>query len=325
MPYDSGIGRKKQRSRDMRRRAFVASVAAAGASLAARGSLDAQSDAGTPVGTEGDDMTDTTPQTGYASVNGLDMYYEIHGSGGVPLVLLHGGLSTVEVDFGTMLPILAQTRQVIGIEQQAHGHTADIDRPLSFPQMADDTAALLSQLGIGQADVFGYSVGAAIALQLAMRYPELVRKLVLATPVINAAGQHPGLREGMEFLTAEAMAGTPFAEAYARVAPNPDDWPTLIEKIKQLSRETEDLSPADVEAIAAPALIVIGDSDIVRPEHGVEVFRLFGGGVAGDVVGLPASQLAVLPGTTHITLVHRAEWLTPMITEFLDAPMPQER
>ena len=124
--------------------------------------------------------------------------------------------------------------------------------------MTDDTAALLGELGVGQADIFGYSVGAAIALQLAMRYPELVRNLVLAMPVINAAGQHPGLREGMEFLSAEAIAGSPFAEAYARVAPNSDDWPILIEKIKQLSPETEDLSSADAEAIAAPVLFISG-------------------------------------------------------------------
>jgi pimeloyl-ACP methyl ester carboxylesterase len=308
----------------MRRRTRIASALTAGTSLVGPRLGFAQEDGGSVTPTMGGEaMTETAVHTGYAPVNGLNMYYEIHGGGGVPLVLLHGGLSTIEVDFGRMLPSLAQTRQVIGIEQQAHGHTADIDRPLSFPQMTDDTAALLGELGIGQADIFGYSVGAVIALQLAMRYPELVRKLVLATPVINAAGQHPGLREGMEFLSAEAMAGSPFAEAYARVAPNLDDWPILIEKIKQLSRETEDLSPADVEAIAAPALIIIGDSDIVRPEHGVEVFRLFGGGVAGDVVGLPASQLAVLPGTTHITLVHRAEWLTPMIEAFLVMPIPE--
>jgi pimeloyl-ACP methyl ester carboxylesterase len=308
----------------MRRRTFVATIGAAGASLATPGSLLAQSAAGTPAGTsEGDEMTDTAPQTGYAAVNGLDMYYEIHGSGGVPLVLLHGGISTIEVDFGRMLPALVRTRQVIAIEQQAHGHTADIDRPLSLPQMADDTAALLQQLGIEQADFLGYSVGAGIALELGIQYPRLVRKLVLATLIVNEGGYHPGHLEGMAGLSAEATAGSPFAEAYARVAPHPEAWPTLIEKIKQFSQEAEGWSPEEIEAIAAPALIVAGDSDIVRPEHAVEVFRLFGGGVAGDMVGLPDSQLAILPGTTHITLVHRAEWLTSMITEFLDAPMPE--
>ena len=268
-------------------------------------------------------MTDTAPQTGYAEVNGLQMYYEIHGSGGIPLVLLHGGISTIEVDFGRVLPALAKTRQVIAIEQQAHGHTADIDRPLSLPQMADDTAALLQQLGTDQADIFGYSVGAGIAVELAIRYPELVRKLVLATLIINEGAYYPGHLEGMAGLTAEAMAGSPFAEAYARVAPHPEDWPTLIEKIKQFSGEAEGWTPEAIQAIAAPALLIFGDSDIARPEHAVEVFRLFGGGVAGDMVGLPPSQLAILPGTTHITLVHRAEWLTSMITEFLDSLMPE--
>jgi pimeloyl-ACP methyl ester carboxylesterase len=119
------------------------------------------------------------------------------------------------------------------------------------------------------------------------------------------------------------LTGSPFAEAYAEVAPNPDDWPALIEKIKTFAAAAEGWSAEDIEAIAAPALIIAGDSDIVRPEHAVEVFRMFGGGVPGDMVGLPASRLAILPGTTHITLVQRPEWLLPMITEFLDAPLPE--
>jgi pimeloyl-ACP methyl ester carboxylesterase len=270
-------------------------------------------------------MADTAAsQTGYAAVNGLNMYYEIHGTGR-PLVLLHGGLSTIDVDFGRVLPGFAKSRQVIAIEQQAHGHTADVDRPLTYEQMADDTAALLRHLGIENADFFGYSVGAAIAMVLAMRRPELVGKLVLATPVFNREGLHPGLLEGMEQLTPEMMAGSPFQEAYARLAPRPQDWPTLIEKIKQLDREWVGWPAEAIQAIQSPTLIVVGDSDIVRPEHAVEMFRLLGGGVAGDVAGLPKSRLAVLPGTTHITLVHRADWLLSMITEFLDAPVPEAK
>ncbi len=268
-------------------------------------------------------MADTAPQTGYADVNGLRMYYEIHGAGGVPLVLLHGGISTIGIDFGRVLPGLAETRQVIGIEQQGHGHTGDIDRPLSNAQMTDDTAAQLGLLGVEQADFLGYSVGAGIALELAIRYPELVRKLVLMTLIVNESGYHPGHLEGMAMMQPEMLAGSPFAEAYAEAAPNPDDWPALVEKIKAFAIAAEGWPAEDIQAISAPALIVAGDSDIVRLEHAVEVFRLFGGGVPGDMVGLPASRLAVLPGTTHITLVHRAGWLQSMITEFLDAPMPE--
>ena len=268
-------------------------------------------------------MTDTTPQTGYAEVNGLRMYYEIHGAGGVPLVLLHGGISTIAVDFGAILPGLAETRQVIGIEQQGHGHTADIDRPLSTAQMADDTAALLLELGVERADVVGYSVGAGIATELAIRYPKLVRKLVFMTLIINESGYYPGHLEGMAQIQPEMLAGSPFAEAYAEVAPNPEDWPALIEKIKTFSASEEGWSEEAIQGIAAPALIISGDSDIVRPDHSVEIFRLFGGGVPGDMVGLPASQLAILPGTTHISLVQRPEWLLSMIVPFLDAPLPE--
>ncbi len=266
-------------------------------------------------------MTTADPQTGYASVNGLDMYYEVHGTGR-PLVLLHGALSTTSVDFGAVLPSLAKARQVIAVEQQAHGHTADIDRPLTTKAMAADTVALLRQLGIEQADLFGYSMGAAIALQIAVDHPDLVRKLAVASLAHTHDGLHPGLLEGLEQLTPEALAGTPFQQAYAREAPNPEDWPTLVAKVKDLNSRILEWPADAIQSIAAPTLIIIGDSDIVRPEHAVEIFRLLGGGVVGDVAGLPRSQLAVLPGTTHITLVHRGDWLSSMIGEFLDTPVP---
>jgi pimeloyl-ACP methyl ester carboxylesterase len=266
-------------------------------------------------------MTTTDPQSGYASVNGLDMYYEVHGTGR-PLVLLHGALSTTSVDFGAVLPSLAKARQVIAVEQQAHGHTADIDRPLTTELMAADTAALLRQLGIDEADVFGYSMGAGIALQMAIEHPDLVRKLAVASAAYTHDGLHPGLLEGLEQVTPEALAGTPFEQAYAREAPNPEAWPTLVAKVKVLNSQIPEWPADAIRSIAAPTLIIIGDSDIVRPEHAVEMFRLLGGGVIGDIAGLPRSQLAVLPGTTHITLAHRGDWLSSMIGEFLDAPVP---
>jgi pimeloyl-ACP methyl ester carboxylesterase len=269
-------------------------------------------------------MAISTPQTGNAPVNGLRMYYEIHGSGR-PLVLLHGALSAIGTSFGMLLPTLAETRQVIAVEQQAHGRTADIDRPLTIEQMAEDTAALLKHIGIEQADFFGYSMGAGIALQIAIKHPDLVRKLVLAAVTYNSNGFHPGLLAGMEQLQPEHLAGTPFQEEYARTAPKPEDWPELIAKVKQMNRQIPDWPAEAIQSIKAPTMIIIGDSDIIRPEHAVEMFRLLGGGVPGDNVGLPNSQLAVLPGTTHVTLILRAEWLLSMITAFLDAPMPEAR
>lgn len=266
-------------------------------------------------------MTTTEAQTGYAPVNGLAMYYEVHGTGR-PLVLLHGNLSAINVDFGRILPSFAKSRQVVAVEQQAHGHTADIDRPLSIRLWAEDTVALLRHLGIEQADVFGYSSGSAVAMQIAIEHPELVGKLVLASASYRLDGLHPGLLDGIQQLQPEHLAGTPFQEEYARIAPNPDDWPTLISKIKQMDADLPEWSPEDIQAIKAPTLLIIGDSDIVRPEHAVEMFRLLGGGVVGDIAGLPRSRLAVLPGTTHITLVHRGDWLSSMVGEFLDAPAP---
>jgi pimeloyl-ACP methyl ester carboxylesterase len=266
-------------------------------------------------------MTANAPQTGYAPVNGLQMYYEIHGSG-QPLVLLHGAFSAIGTSFGALLPDLARGRQVIAFELQAHGHTADIERPMTIEQLADDVAAAIRHLGIERADIFGYSLGAGIALHLAIRHPDAVRKLVLASVSYTMAGLHPGLMEGMGEMSHEMLVGSPWHAEYLRIAPRPEDFPTLFAKKSEMDRKIPDLSAEAIRSIKAPTLLVIGDSDIIRPEHAVEMFRLLGGGVAGDMAGLPSSQLAILPGTTHVTLVSRADLLIPIVTPFLDAPMP---
>jgi pimeloyl-ACP methyl ester carboxylesterase len=262
------------------------------------------------------------PRGNYVSVNGLEMYYEIHGTG-QPLVLLHGAFSAIGTSFGNVLPELAKTRRVVAFEMQAHGRTADIDRPLSMEQMADDTAAALRQLGIEEADFFGFSLGAGVALRVGIRHPEMVRKLVLASVSYRLDGVHPGLMEGLAEMKPEMMFGSPWHEEYMRIAPRPEDFATLFAKKTQMDREIQDLPAEAIETIEAPTLLIIGDSDIVRPEHAVEMFRLLGGGVMGDLVGLPKSRLAILPGTTHATLVERGEWLASMMGEFLDAPMPE--
>jgi pimeloyl-ACP methyl ester carboxylesterase len=280
---------------------------------------------------EGSEMAQTGRQTGYAPVNGLQMYYEIHGEGGVPLLLLHGAFSNIETDFSQLLPLLAANRQVIAVEQQAHGRTADFDRPLSYEQMADDTAALLDSLDIDQVDVFGYSFGSATGLELAIRHPELVRKLILAGGAsYRPDGLHPQFFEINEHLTADALAanlaGTPWQETYARIAPNPDDWETLVGKKMDLDSNWRGWSDERIQAVAAPVMLMIGDSDIVRPEHVIELFRLLGGGVPGDLTGLPKSQLAILPGTTHVTIMwENVDRLASMAEAFLAAPMPADQ
>jgi pimeloyl-ACP methyl ester carboxylesterase len=259
------------------------------------------------------------PGGSYADVNGLKMYHEIHGTGS-PLVVLHGAFMTIG-GMGAFVSALAETREVIAVELQGHGHTADVDRPLSYEQMADDVAALIGHLGIERADVFGYSMGGGAALQLAMRHPELVRKLVVVSASSTSEGVYPEVWEGIEQVSPELFAGTPWKEEYDRVAPNPDAFPTLVEKLKQLDLRPFSWPLEEISAISAPTMVVIGDSDGTTPEHAVELFRLRGGGVFGDLAGLPDARLAVLPGTTHVGLIGRADWLVPMITEFLDAPL----
>lgn len=269
------------------------------------------------------ESTDTAPvRAGYAPVNGLDMYYEVHGAG-QPLVLLHGAFSAIGTSFQHVLPGLAKTRQVIGLEMQAHGRTADIDRPLSPEQMADDTVAAVEHLGIEKADFFGYSMGSDVALHVVVRHPDVVRKLVLASATYTLSGVQPGLMDGLAEMKPEMMVGSPWHEEYLQIAPRPEDFTVLFEKKTQMDRELTDFSAEAISAIKAPTLLIIGDSDLVRPEHAVEMFRLLGGGVFGDTpAGLPASQLAVLPGTSHVTLVDRVDLLLAIIPPFLDAPAP---
>src|SRR5215218_1603501 len=241
---------------------------------------------------------------------------------GQPLVLLHGAYMTIDA-MGEVVPALAETRKVIAVELQGHGRTADIDRPLSYEQMADDVAALLEHLVIEKADVFGYSMGGGDALQVAIRHGEVVRKLVVASASYTSDGMHPELLEMIPTLTPEAFAGSPVEEAYLRTAPNPDDFPMLVAKLKRLDMEPFAWPPEDIRGIAAPTLLIVGDSDASRLEHAVELFWLLGGGVMGDLAGLPKSQLAVLPGTSHFIppgsgVLDSAAWLVPIIPPFLD-------
>jgi len=258
----------------------------------------------------------------YAKVNGLELYYEIHGSG-MPLVLIHGAFSAIGTSFGKFIPGLERTRQVIAVELQGHGHTADIDRPMSLEQHADDVAALLHHLDIEQADVFGYSMGAVVALHMRLRHPELVRKLVFMSASFNMNGIHPGIMDALGDMKPEMMYGSLWHEEYMRIAPRPEDFNRLFAKKTEMDRNTQDIPAEKIQAIRAPVMLIFGDSDLVRPEHAVEMFRLLGGGVFGDMAGMPKSQLAILPGTMHSTMRERADWLVPMITEFLDAPLSE--
>jgi pimeloyl-ACP methyl ester carboxylesterase len=278
-------------------RTFIATTAAAGAVLAA------------------------STQTGYAPVNGLKLYYEVHGTG-APLVLLHGGLGATDM-FAEILPSLSSGRRVIAVDLQAHGRTADIDRPLSFEAMADDVAGLLKHLKIDRADVMGYSLGAGVALRTAVQHPDVVRKLVLVSTAFKRDGWYPEIVAGMSQMgpaAAEPMKQTPMYQLYARVAPRPADWPVLIIKIGDLLRKDYDWSK-DVTAIKAPTLLVFGDADAVRPAHAVQFFELLGGGKKDggwDGSGVSNARLAILPGLTHYN-IFSSPGLAGAVTPFLDA------
>lgn len=259
----------------------------------------------------------------YALVNGVNMYYEIHGEG-EPLVLLHGGLGGI-VEFGQLLPLLAETRQVIAVELQGHGHTADIDRALSYEVLADDVAALIQYLGYEKADVMGFSLGGGVALQIAIRHPEVVNKVLLvSTPYIREQIR-PEFLTGMSAMNAEAagaMLETPMYQYYSSVAPQVEDWATLVGKVGEMLSQDYDWSE-DVAAVEVPVLVLVGDSDMISSSHATELFKLLGGDVAGDFVGLPTSQLAVLPRTTHFSILTRTDLLLPMLSSFLDTPLTE--
>lgn len=257
----------------------------------------------------------------YADVNGLRMYYEVHGRdrGEPPLVLLHGAFSANPSSWGELIKPLARTRQVIAIEQQGHGRTADVvDRPFRLDSMARDTVGLLDRIGVEKADFYGYSLGAGVALTIGLNHPERVDRLVLQSLAIDNGGYHPGHAEAMESVTPDMLKQTEFYAEYVRLNPHPENFDLLVEKVKEFMRTAQPFPRAAIQAMRAPVLTVIGDSDIIRPEHAVELFRLAGGGVNGDITGLPKSRLAILPGTTHITSVYQVEQLVSLVPAFLD-------
>jgi pimeloyl-ACP methyl ester carboxylesterase len=251
-----------------------------------------------------------TQASGYAPVNGLNMYYEVHGTGR-PLVLMHGGLHTIDLSFGQVLPGLAASRRAIGVELQGHGHTADIHRPFTLVGLADDIVGLLDLLGIERADVFGFSLGGLVATQLAVTRPERVDRVVLAASHFHPDGYYDDIRDPALFATSTRMpTEQDFAamrEAYERVAPDPAHFTDFAEKVSTAVGTFTGWSADELGSIKTPTLIMVGDNDFVRVEHAAEMRDL-----------IPDSRLAVLPDTTHIQLTQRAELVVPIVERFLD-------
>jgi pimeloyl-ACP methyl ester carboxylesterase len=252
------------------------------------------------------------------------MYYEIHGSGGTPLLLLHGGLFNIDLQFGELLPSLAAGRQVIAADFQAHGRTNDIDRPLGTQGLASDVVGLLQHLDVPQVDVFGFSVGGAVALYLAIKHPELIRKAIISSVSFHPDGDRPENAEAVGEMKVEMIAGTPMEQEYLAKSPHPDreHLQVLLNKLGSYDTGASGWSDDDIRGIAAPTLITVGDCDAVKLEHAVRFLQLRGGDVNGDFVGVPTSQLAVFPGTTHFFGLARTDLVRDVALTFLDAPMP---
>jgi pimeloyl-ACP methyl ester carboxylesterase len=258
----------------------------------------------------------------YADVNGLSLYYEERGSGD-PLVLLHGGIGSGEM-FVALVPELEAGRRVITVDLQGHGRTADIDRPFSPEDMADDVAALAEHLGLAQIDLMGYSLGGEVALRTAIQHPALVRRLVLVSIPCRRDGNHPEVVTAMDEMhpgVAEVMKQSPAYALYSRIAPRPEDWPVLIAKTSDLLKVDYDWT-AETAELSAPTMLIYADADSVRPAHIVEFFGLLGGGLSDagwDGSARPTARLAVLPGTTHYD-VFMSPMLGAAVIPFLDAP-----
>lgn len=258
--------------------------------------------------------------SGYASVNGLKMYYEIHGSG-APLVLIHGAGSTIQTSFGRVIHSFAKERKVIAVELQGHGHTPDTNRPGTFEQEADDVAALLKYLKIERADFFGFSNGGNTSMQIAIRSSNLMRKLVLGSTFFKKDGLYMTFWESLNHSTLSDMPQQ-LKDAYTKVAPNANNLSRMYEKDKKRMLEFEDWKAEDIHSIDAPTLILIGDKDVIRPEHAVEMFRLF-----------PQARLSILPGAHGAYIGEVASGMehskipnlaVSIIEEFLNEPMPKK-
>ena len=256
--------------------------------------------------------------TGYAPLGDLRMYYEIHGSGGTPLLLLHGGLFNIDLQFGEVLPGLAANRQVIAADFQGHGRTNDIDRPLSTSGLVADVVGLLDHLGLAQVDVFGFSIGGAVALQLAIEHPDRVRRAVVSSAVFHPSGERGQNSEAVGSMTVDMIAGTPMHADYLAKSPHPDKLQDLLDKLGAYEAGPG-WSDDDIRGYPAPTLITVGDADMVKLEHAVRFLQLRGGDVNGDFDGLPASHLAVFPGSTHFSGMARTDLVLPAVTSFLDA------
>ena len=261
--------------------------------------------------------------TGYAPVNGLKMYYEIHGSG-EPVVLLHGAFMAITDDWTVWIGELSKTRKVIAVDMQGHGRTADIKRDITYENLSDDVAGLLDYLKIPSADIIGYSLGGGVAMQCAIRHPEKVRKVVSISAPFRRDGWVKEANDAWPNFTWEVFKGTPAEVEWKKLNPAPDGFPDFFNHIKAMALRPYDFGADKFKATKAPMFFIHGDADGVRLDHIAEMYRLKGGDLHGDMHPHPESRLAILPNTTHVTLMNRMTTIVPMVNDFLDAK-PQKQ
>lgn len=261
------------------------------------------------------------PAGNRVEVNGMQMYYEVSGEGD-PLIILHGAYMNIPA-MGAIVGKLAETHKVYAIEFQGHGRTPDIDRPITYPNLADDVAEFMDAVGLKKADIFGYSMGAIAGLQLAIRHPEKVNKLIMASGAYDFEGWQPAFKAFIPKMTVEMFVNMPLADDYRKLAPNPDGFPALVEKLIQLEKEPMAWE-ADVKALKTPVLIIAGDADAATLEHLVAMFRLLGGGVMGDMgKPLATSRLAILPASAHTAVITQTDLLIAFVEPFLKGETPK--
>ena len=264
-------------------------------------------------------LAQSEPAGGYAEVNGMRMYYEVSGEG-EPIVVLPGAHMNI-ITMGKIIPLLAETHKVYALEFQGHGRTNDIDRPITYENLADDVAALMDELGLEQADVFGYSMGAGAGVQLAIRHPDKVEHLVAASVSYSSEGWQQVYKDMIPQMSMEMFA--PFEEQWKALSPNPDGFEAFIDKMIALEHEEFDWRE-DVQALETPVLLITSDADVTVLEHSVELFRMLGGGIMGDMgQPLPKSRLAVLPATSHTAIITQTGLLMGFIEPFLKDETPK--
>ena len=258
------------------------------------------------------------PVTGYATVNGLKMYYEVHGTG-EPLVMLHGAFMAISGDWQDWVNELAKTRKVIAVEMQGHGRTADINRDITSANLADDISGLLDHLKIPRADVLGYSLGGGAAIQFAIRHPNKLRKAAIISYALRREGFTKEGNDALSQITPELFKGSPMETEYRRLSPTPDGFANFVKHLVASNLGPFDFGADKLKASKAPMFFIHGDADGVRLDHIAEMYRLKGGDLHGDIRPHPESRLAILPDTTHVTLMNRMTTIVPMVNDFLDA------